>query len=674
MVLKFEFNFRKCRNSDDYSDGNYFGLLSNNSFQNAIISLNHTGNRDIEIDKLIIRFRYNFVISFSKKQQITTHYESRCGENIFIKHCIVLKAQESTHLICNVDPVSFTKYNHYPAGIKVMLQNGNSYEAEPTFPKAYYNKFKPPVNIALQESKTFVFIPYPKIYNVDKSNLVKPPSSIKLVGWSEGHKLWLSRILKRFKSEILIDDRSSYIVSHKTTHNSKEFYNLKLDNKGIRASSSVNYCTNPLSTIAMLLIQWHEKKACYGFFIEDEAKYRYRGLMLDCARNFTPYEDLQGWCDIAILYKLSYLHLHLTDDEGWRIEIPEIPQITKFNSSGWINNQQQSKNCNKQFYTVEYINEVTEQIKGLGLKIIPEINLPAHARTLKQSVPSLQERCDSSNYNSVQFYSDNVIQPFYASTLETVLIIINSVIKTFDASVIHIGNDEVPENVWQHSFSANCFYHSKTSKSNSKNTIKNEINLRFLQYVSRFLKNKGVKLAAWDDVLKLSDYPDNSIIYLWQKMTKSINYKPSCSFVLCPAEYTYFDHCQNKDLNSPGVNWACDAISLEKVYNWQVKFPKNISSKQLYGIQAHLWSELIDSKLKAEYMMFPRLLALTEVAWGTSCKNNYDKDISLEENQTSDITRSDNSQFVVADRISFKSRSDFMVYLLSKANITGFSN
>ncbi|MEM9325606.1 MAG: family 20 glycosylhydrolase [Bacteroidota bacterium] len=394
--------------------------------------------------------------------------------------------------------------------------------------------------------------------------------------------------------------------------------------------------------------------------VEDQPAFAYRGFHLDVSRNFQKPETVKKLLRIMAFYKLNKLHFHLTDDEGWRLEIPELPELTQIGARrghspdeldhilpayGSGHDPDSPENHGSGFYTqADYI-DIIQYAQSLNILVIPEIDLPGHARAAIKSIESrlaatgdgayrLMEPGDTSQYVSAQIYSDNVINVCQESTYDFVELVVDNLVKLYQAAdvpleIVHIGCDEVPAGAWV--ASANC---SELATGDSRAEISNGLLGYFVSRVNAMLKSKGLRTAGWEEVVSTAEgqAPDRSIVpYVWHNEELAYGLaNAGHDVVLCNAANLYFDLAYNRDPSEAGLNWAGfvdtesafsfspyhigQSFSLDKATADQSILTSG-GKQNIMGIQGQLWSETVRGAKTLEYYVMPKMFGLAERAW-----------------------------------------------------------
>ncbi|MFI5192472.1 MAG: beta-N-acetylhexosaminidase [Chitinophagales bacterium] len=371
--------------------------------------------------------------------------------------------------------------------------------------------------------------------------------------------------------------------------------------------------------------------------IADYPRFPYRGLMLDCGRHFFPVDFVKRYIDFIALHKMNYFHWHLTEDQGWRIEIKKYPRLTEVGScrNGTIighhpgTGNDNEKHCG--YYTQDQIRDIVQYAADRFVTIIPEIEMPGHSSAAIAAYPQLSCFPDESTKiaRGVQWSGDStgkqvqqswgVYQDVYCpseytfSFLEDVL---DEVMQLFPSKFIHIGGDECPKDNWKRS----AFCQNLIKEKN----LKNEEGLQsyFIQRIEKYLNSKGREIIGWDEILEGGIAP-NATIMSWRGEKGGIEAaNQHHRVIMTPGSYCYFDHAQSKSEDSLTIGGY---LPLETVYNYN-PFPGELNTenqKYILGAQANVWTEYMSNPSKVEYMIFPRLSAMSEVLWSRKEDKNF---------------------------------------------------
>lgn len=374
--------------------------------------------------------------------------------------------------------------------------------------------------------------------------------------------------------------------------------------------------------------------------IQDAPRFSYRGMMLDAGRHFFDVAFVKQYIDYLALHKFNYFHWHLTEDQGWRIEIKKYPELTTKGAwrNGTIIGRYPGKgNTNERyggFYTQEQVKEIVQYAADRYITVVPEIEMPGHSGGAIAAYPQLScfpeiptksyypKQCawagDSTGKQVVQawgVYSD-VFCAGQENTFQFLQDVIDEIVPLFPSPYIHVGGDECPKSNWK-----KC---PKCQQRMKDNNLKDEHELQsyFIQRMEKYINGKGKTLIGWDEILEGGLAP-NAWVMSWRGEKGGIEAaKQHHNVIMTPTTYVYFDYAQSKKEDSVTIGGFID---LEKVYNYE-PIPKELTaeeSKFIVGAQANLWTEYVSNPAKVEYMVFPRMTALSEVLWSPAASKDW---------------------------------------------------
>jgi hexosaminidase len=359
-----------------------------------------------------------------------------------------------------------------------------------------------------------------------------------------------------------------------------------------------------------------------NLMMDDIPKFQWRGMHLDVSRHFFSKEFIKKYIDYLAMYKMNTFHWHLTDDQGWRIEIKKYPKLTEVGASrngsmiGHYTDQTFDDIRYGGFYTQEEIKEIVAYAKERHITVVPEIEMPGHALAALASYPEFS--CTGGPFEVGKSWG--VLEDVFCPKDETFTFlenILTEVMALFPSEYIHIGGDECPKVRWK-----SCPHCQKRIKDEN---LKDEHELQsyFIQRIEKFVNSKGRKIIGWDEILEGGLAP-NAAVMSWRGTEGGIAAAKEKHFVvMSPGSHCYFDHYQGEPKNEPIAFGGY--TNVEKVYSFN-PIPKELSeeeSKYILGAQANVWTEYINTPEHVEYMVFPRIAALAEVLWGTSNPNEY---------------------------------------------------
>ncbi len=358
--------------------------------------------------------------------------------------------------------------------------------------------------------------------------------------------------------------------------------------------------------------------------IFDSPRYVYRGMHLDVSRHFFPTEFIIKYIDLLALHKMNTFHWHLTDDQGWRIEIQKYPKLTQIGGfrKGTAIGLAGTKNAPYSYDNIEYggyytqdeIRDVVAYAKKMHVNIIPEIELPGHSLAALAAYPEFGNTKGPFEVAKRWGIFSEIYSPTEATFgfLEDVL---TEVIDLFPGKYIHIGGDEVLKKEWKESAYAQDLI--------QKNNLKDEHGLQsyFIGRIEQFLNSKGKDIIGWDEILEGGLTP-NATVMSWRGVEGGIAAaKQNHRVIMTPGEYCYFDYYQvgGEEQKKERLTGSNRVLSLEKVYSFEPT-PSELSveeSKYILGAQGNVWTEYMKNENQVEYMILPRMTALSEVLWSS---------------------------------------------------------
>ena len=373
--------------------------------------------------------------------------------------------------------------------------------------------------------------------------------------------------------------------------------------------------------------------------IQDYPRFAYRGMHLDVARHFFDIQYIKRYIDYLALHKFNYFHWHLTDDQGWRIEIKNYPKLTEF--GGWRNGTILGRypgtgNDNQRYggyYTQEEIKAVVQYAADRHISVIPEIEMPGHASAAIAAYPWLscfpQQETRIPYHPSVasQRISGKKVQETWGvfedvfcagndSTFQFLENVLNEVLALFPSKYIHIGGDESPKVHWKKCPS--CQLRIKNEGLRDEHHLQSY----FVQRMEKYLNANGRILIGWDEILEGGLAP-NAVVMSWRGEKGGVEAaRQKHHVIMTPQKPVYFDHTQSRNEDSVTIGGY---NPLEDVYRYE-PVPKELNAgdtKYIIGAQANLWTEYIKHPSKVEYMVFPRMSALSEVLWTPLDKRNW---------------------------------------------------
>jgi hexosaminidase len=407
----------------------------------------------------------------------------------------------------------------------------------------------------------------------------------------------------------------------------REGYMMKVDNNGIMITATApNGIFYGIQSLKQLLPADSSARLLIPFLeIKDNPRFSWRGMHLDVGRHFFPVFCIKEYLDNLAMYKLNTFHWHLTEDQGWRLEIKKYPGLTEISS--WRDETVIGQNSTKSFdgigyggfYTQDQVREIVKYAADRFITVVPEIEMPGHSSAALAAYPELG--CTGGPYKVQKTWGifNDVFCAGKDQSFKFLEDVLTEVCELFPSTYIHIGGDECPKDSWQ-----KCPLCQQKIKNEG---LKNEHELQsyFIKRIEKFLISKNRKLIGWEEILEGGLAPEATVM-AWKRTgnSASVAAKEHHSVVRCPATFTYFNYYQVQDITNepPGYKGY---LPLEKVYSFE-PVPNDLNkeeSKYIIGAQACVWSEFIATTRNLEYTIFPRICAISEVVWSPGEKKDF---------------------------------------------------
>ncbi len=455
-----------------------------------------------------------------------------------------------------------------------------------------------------------------------------------------------------FKIEIIADDskrnrtQKEIVLNYERLDNELPgAYRLEVNDKQIYiAGDNEEGVFYGIQTLIQLIVgdknvtdgQYH-KLSVPQLSVTDAPRFEYRGAHLDVCRHFFSVEEVKQYIDYLATYKYNKFHWHLTDDQGWRIEIKKYPKLTSIGGyrNGTIIGRYPGKSNDSLhyggFYTQDQIKEVVKYAADRYIEVIPEIEMPGHASAAIAAYPELscfpeEDTKVAENWPWAGPRKGKQVQQTWGvfedvfvpseNTFKFLQDVIDEIVPLFPSNYIHIGGDECPKDNWKRS--AFCQQLIK------ENDLKDEHGLQsyFIRRMEKYINQKGKQIIGWDEILEGGLAP-NATVMSWRGEDGGIAAaKENHDVIMTPQSYCYFDHSQSRSEDSVTIG---NYLPLQKVYGYEPQ-PASLSAdqqKHIKGAQFNLWTEYIGNMRKLEYMIFPRMIAFSEVLWSGKEQRNW---------------------------------------------------
>mgnify|MGYP005884793757 CR=1 FL=1 len=363
--------------------------------------------------------------------------------------------------------------------------------------------------------------------------------------------------------------------------------------------------------------------------ISDYPRFSYRGAHLDVSRHFFPVDSVKRFIDMLALHNINRFHWHISDDQGWRIEIKSRPELTEIGSkrtetvighnTGKYDGQPYGG-----FYTQEEAKEIVAYAADRHITVIPEIDMPGHMQAALTAYPELG--CTGGPYEVWKIWgiSDDVLCAGNDETLKFIDDVLGEIIEIFPSEYIHVGGDECPKVRWKTCPKCQARIKALGIKGDKKHSAEAYLQSFIITHAEKFLNDKGRQIIGWDEILEGGLAP-NSTVMSWRGESGGIEAaKQHHDVIMSPNTYLYFDYYQSKDVeNEPEAIGGY--LPIERVYSYE-PMPKSLTpeeQKYIKGVQANLWTEYIPVFSQVQYMVLPRLGAAAEVQWTDPSKKDY---------------------------------------------------
>lgn len=364
--------------------------------------------------------------------------------------------------------------------------------------------------------------------------------------------------------------------------------------------------------------------------INDQPRFGYRGMMLDVGRHFFSMDEIKTYIDMMALHNINRFHWHLSEDQGWRIEIKKYPKLTEIGSmrKETVIGHNSGKYDGKPyggFYTQEQAKEIVAYAAERYITVIPEIDLPGHMQAALAAYPELG--CTGGPYEVWTQWgvSDNVLCAGNDQTIQFIKDVLAEIVEIFPSEYIHVGGDECPKVKWSTCPKCQARIKALGLKSDNKHTKEERLQSYVIHEAEEFLNSKGRKMIGWDETLEGGLAP-NATVMSWRGEAGGIEAaKQHHDVVMTPNTYLYFDYYQSKDTETEPMAIG-GYLPMERVYSYE-PMPKSLSpeeQKYIVGVQANLWTEYIPDFKQVQYMVLPRMATLSESQWCAPEKKNYE--------------------------------------------------
>lgn len=498
-----------------------------------------------------------------------------------------------------------------------------------TAQEANYNVVPLPQNITLNKAKAFVLNPQTVIVTEDNEAMQRNAEFLKdFIKQTTGLQVadaatkGSNSIVLKLSKKISADEGYSIkVTANKVLIEGKTpagvFYGIQT----LRKSLPVNKHCGKHAHHAMTSI------TLPAGVINDQPRFGYRGGMLDVGRHFFPISFIKEYIDMLALHNLNTFHFHLTEDQGWRVEIKKYPKLTEIGSKRaqtviGHNSPVYDETPYGGYFTQDELREIVKYAADRYITVIPEIDMPGHMRAALAAYP--EYGCTGGPYTVAEEWGvfDEILCAGKEETFTFVQNILDEIMDIFPSKVIHIGGDEAPRTEWQKC--PRCQKRIEELNLQGRDGFSKEAQLQgyFMNRISKYLASKGRTVIGWDELLE-GDVDPGTTIMSWRGTEGGIKAtERGLNVVMSPTTYHYFDYYQNKDQS---IRLIGGYLPIETVYSYD-PVPADASAemkKHVIGTQANLWTEYITCRHLAEYQLLPRLAAMSETAWSDNSKKDF---------------------------------------------------
>jgi len=495
------------------------------------------------------------------------------------------------------------------------------FSCNPTVKEADYNVIPLPAEVVLGQGEAFTL--------AEGTKVMYPEGNEKMRRNAE----FLAEYIKEQTGRTLLVEPGTegrgILLCVVANEEQPEGYNLKVNKDGVvitgASEAGVFY---GIQTLRKSIAVAKDAKVCLPEVeINDAPRFGYRGSMLDISRHFFPIDSVKSYIDMLALHNINRFHWHLTDDQGWRIEIKSHPLLTQQGSQR--KETVIGRNSGKYdgipyggFYTQEEAKEIVRYAAERYITVIPEIDMPGHMMGALNVYPELG--CTGGPYEVWTQWgvSDEVLCAGNDSTLKFIEDVLGEIIEIFPSEYIHVGGDECPKVRWKSCPKCQARIKQLGIKGDDKHTAEEYLQSFVISHAEKFLNAHGRQIIGWDEILEGGLAP-NATVMSWRGEGGGIEAaRQQHKAIMVPTSYLYFDYYQTKDTKNEPLAIG-GYVPLERVYSFE-PCPKVLTpeeQKYIIGVQANLWTEYVTTYSHVEYMLLPRMAALSEIQWSAAEKD-----------------------------------------------------
>lgn len=430
--------------------------------------------------------------------------------------------------------------------------------------------------------------------------------------WNETAKAFTELVQKTTGVSLTISDIDAPLSLVKNDKLTEEAYTLKIERgRIVLEANDAQGISNALATLHQLILTAKDNKLPI-INIQDKPRFGYRGLMLDCSRHFWTVDELKETLSQMAFFKLNKLQMHLTDNNAWRLAMDQYPELT---AKGTYYSD--FPDLSGKYYSTNDLKEIVKYAQALGIEIIPEVDLPGHAIALLAAMPQLS--CKGGTFeaypeelplNQRKRGNENMLCIGNPESIRFAQEVVDALIQIFPSKYIHLGGDEVPTAIWEKCPKCQALYKKEGMKEPG------ELQDFFTRKMSEYIRSKGKIMVGWDEINDRHAATPEDMLTVWRDnglKAQKAALERGIPVVMCPQHGCYLD-------------WGYAGNSTRKVYEWD-PVTSQVTPEQealVKGGQGALWTERVATQDRVEWMLYPRLAALSEVFWTNASKRNWD--------------------------------------------------
>lgn len=430
--------------------------------------------------------------------------------------------------------------------------------------------------------------------------------------WNETAKAFTELVQKTTGVSLTISDIDAPLSLVKNDKLTEEAYTLEIERgRIVLEANDAQGISNALATLHQLILTAKDNKLPI-INIQDKPRFGYRGLMLDCSRHFWTVDELKETLSQMAFFKLNKLQMHLTDNNAWRLAMDQYPELT---AKGTYYSD--FPDLSGKYYSTNDLKEIVKYAQALGIEIIPEVDLPGHAIALLAAMPQLS--CKGGTFeaypeelplNQRKRGNENMLCIGNPESIRFAQEVVDALIQIFPSKYIHLGGDEVPTAIWDKCPKCQALYKKEGMKEPG------ELQDYFTRKMSEYIRSKGKIMVGWDEINDRHAATPEDMLTVWRDnglKAQKAALERGIPVVMCPQHGCYLD-------------WGYAGNSTRKVYEWD-PVTSQVTPEQealVKGGQGALWTERVATQDRVEWMLYPRLAALSEVFWTNASKRNWD--------------------------------------------------